>query len=354
MAAAFSQNVLPNLVDWARSVDPDGAIADIAELLSQCNEHLKDMIWKEGNLPLGHKVSVRSGLPQGTWRGINQGVASTKPMQSQFQFSMGELVDYSLVDKSEATLNGDVDAFRLSQDMAHIEGLSQQIASAEFYSNEATNPQQYTGLSPQYNTISTANAKNAANCLSAGGSASANSSLWLAGWGDETLFNIFPKGSPSGLQYEDKGDVRALYDVNGNQFEGYTSYFCWKVGLVIKDWRYTVRLCNIDTTTNAGGLFSTTPPDLFALMSRMVVKLPTLTRRTSGITETDSPREPAPGIRPAFYCNRTVRESLDIQAIRDKNVLLSSKDFAGDPVLAFRDVPIRVCDSLTTSESTLT
>ena len=101
-------------------------------------------------------------------------------------------------------------------------------------------------------------------------------------------------------------------------------------------------------------MFSTTPPDLFAYMSRMVVKLPTMSRRASGITETDSPREPSPGIMPAFYVNRTVRENLDIQAIRDKNVLLSSKDFAGDPVLAFRDIPIRVCDALTTAESTLT
>lgn len=351
--AAFQYNVLPNLVDWARSIDPDGAVADIAELLSQCNEVLKDIIWREGNLPLGHKVSVRAGLPQGTWRGNNQGVASTKALQAQFQFAIGELVDYSLVDKSEATLNGDVDAFRLSQDMAHIEGLSQQIASALFYSNEATNPQQFTGLAPQYNTISTSSAKNAVNVLSAGGSASANTSLWLGGWGDETLFGIFPKGSPAGLQYEDKGDVRALYDVNGNQFEGYTSYFCWKVGLCVKDWRYNVRICNIDTTTNAGGLFSTTPPDLFALMSRAVVKLPTLTRRASGITESDSPREPSPGINPVWYCNRTTRENLDIQAIRDKNVLLSSKDFAGDPVLGFRDIPIRVCDSLSNTESAI-
>ena len=351
--AAFQYNVLPNLVDWARSIDPDGAVADIAELLSQCNEVLKDIIWREGNLPLGHKVTVRAGLPQGTWRGNNQGVASTKPLQAQFQFAIGELVDYSLVDKSEAVLNGNVEAFRYSQDMAHIEGMSQQVASALFYSNELTNPQQFTGLAPNYNTISTSKAKNAQNVLNAGGSASANTSLWLCGWGDETLFGIFPKGSPAGLQYEDKGDVRALYDINGNQFEGYTSYFCWKLGIAVKDWRYNVRVANIDTTTNTGGLFSTTPPDLFALMSRAVVKLPTLTRRASGITETDAPDEPSPGINPAFYCNRTVRENLDIQAIRDKNVLLSSKDFAGDPVMAFRDIPVRVVDAITNSESTI-
>jgi hypothetical protein len=351
--AAFQYNVLPNLLDWARAIDPNGAVADIAELLSQCNEVLKDIIWKEGNLPLGHKISVRAGLPQGTWRGNNQGVASTKSLKAQFQFAIGELVDYSLVDKSEAVLNGEVDAFRLQEDMSHIEGMSQQIASAIFYSNEAVNPSQFTGLAPQYNTISTASAKNAVNVLSAGGSASANTSMWLAGWGDETLFGIFPKGSPAGLQFEDKGDVRALYDVNGNQFEGYTSYFCWKLGIAVKDWRYTARLCNIDTTTNAGGLFSTTPPDLYAYMSRLVIKFPTMTMRASGITESDSPREPAPGINPAFYCNRTVRENLDIQAIRDKNVLLSFKDFAGAPVMGFREVPIRIVDALTNAESTI-
>lgn len=346
-------NILPNLVDWARSCDPDGAIADIAELLSQCNDVLKDIIWREGNLPLGHKVSVRAGLPQGTWRANNQGVASTKPLQAQFQFTIGELVDYSLVDKSEAHLNGNVEAFRYSQDMAHMQGLSQQVATAIFYANEATNPTQFTGFSPFYNTATLANAQNAKNVLSAGGSASANTSMWLTGWGDETLFGIFPKGSPAGLQYEDKGDVRALYDASNNQFEGYTSYFCWKLGICIKDWRYTARMANIDTTTNAGGLFSTTPPDLFALMSRMVVKLPTLTRRASGITESDAPDEPAPGINPAFHCNRTVRESLDIQAIRDKNVLLSSKDFAGEPVMGFREIPIRVNDALTNAEATI-
>lgn len=345
----FTQNVLPSIVDWARSMDPDGAVADIAELLSQCNEVLKDIIMREGNLPLGHKVSVRAGLPQGVWRSLNQGVPSSKPLQAPFQFSIGELVDYSLVDKSEAVLNGNVDAFRYSQDMAHIEGLSQQIATALFYSNETTNPNQFTGFAPQYNTVNTATAKNAVNVLDGGGTGSSNLSIWLIGWGDETTFGIFPKGSPAGLQYEDKGDVRALYDSNGNQFEGYTSYFCHKIGLCVKDWRYNVRIANIDTTT--AGLLGTTPPDLFALMSRAVVRLPTASRRLSGITESDAPSEPAPGIAPSWYVNRTGREFMDIQAIRDKNVLISSKDFAGDPVMTFRDSPIRVVDALTNTEA---
>lgn len=348
----FTQNVYPNLVDWARMADPDGTIADMAYLLSQCNEILKDMIWQEGNLPLGHKISANVALPQGTWRGNNQGVPSSKPLFAQYQFSIGELVDYSMVDKSEATLNGDVSKFRWVQDNSHLEGLSQQVATALMYSNEATNPQQFTGFSPYYNTITAATAQSAKNVIDGGGTGNANLSIWLVGWGDNTTFGIFPKGSQAGLVYEDKGDIVPLYDSNGNRFEGFTSYFAWKVGLAVKDWRYNVRVCNIDTTT--AGLLGTSPPDLFVLMSRAVVKMPTLTRRASGITESDAPGDPVPGINPAWYVNRTGREFLDIQAIRDKNVLLTPKEYAGEPVMEFRGIPIRVVDALTNTEARIT
>jgi hypothetical protein len=35
----------------------------IVEMLSQVNEILDDMLWVEGNLPTGHKTTVRTGLP---------------------------------------------------------------------------------------------------------------------------------------------------------------------------------------------------------------------------------------------------------------------------------------------------
>jgi hypothetical protein len=342
-----------SLMDAARRVDPDGEIDTIAELLSQANEFFQDMTWTESNLDTGHKSTVRTGLPSGTWRLAYAGVPYARSTTAQVTDTLGFLAAYSQIDKRVAELGGKVAQIRLTEDSAFLEGMSQQMATTFWYGNSATAPSQFTGFSPRYNTITTANAANAQNCINGGGTASSNASLWMVGWGDMTNFGIYPKGTKAGLVFEDRGDIVPGYDASNNPFPAYTSYFEWNAGLVTKDWRYAVRICNLDTTTAAVGLFGTTPPDLFLLMSKAVVRFPTLTKRASGITETDAPDEPAPGINPAFYCNRTVRESLDIQAIRDKNVLLKPTEYAGQPVVEFRGIPIRVVDALLNTESAL-
>ena len=342
-----------SLMDAARRMDPDGEIDTIAELLSQANEFFQDMTWTESNMDTGHKSTVRTGLPSGTWRIAYAGVPYARSTTAQITDGLGFLSAYSQIDKRVADLGGKVAQIRMTEDSAFLEGLSQQMATTFWYGNSGTVPSQFNGFSIRFNTASTATAANAVNVLSAGGTASANASLWLVGWGDMTNFGIYPKGSKAGLVFEDRGDIVPGYDASNNPFPAYTSYFEWNAGLVTKDWRYTVRIADIDTTTAAAGLFGTTPPDLFLLMSKAVVRFPTLTKRASGITETDAPDEPAPGINPGFYCNRTVRESLDIQAIRDKNVLLKPTEYAGQPIIEFRGIPLRVSDSLLSTEATI-
>lgn len=344
-------NAFVSLADWARRTDPDGGIADIAEVLSQCNEIYDDMLWREGNLPTGHKTTIRTGLPQGTWRQLYSGVQYTKSTTAQVEVGIGMLEAYSQIDRALAELEGNVAAFRLSEDDAHLEGLSQQMATNFFYGNSSVNPQRFTGFSPLFNTSSTSSAQNAYNVLSGGGTQSSNASIWLIGWGDRTCYGIFPKGSKAGLVFEDKGDVVPGYDASNNRYEAYTSYFKWVAGLCVQDWRYVVRIANLDTTT--AGLAGAAPPDLFALLSKAVIRFPTLTKRVSGITKTDAPDEVAPGINPAIYVNRTVREYMDIQAIRDKNVLLKPTEYAGQPIVEFRGVPIRINDVLINTETTV-
>jgi hypothetical protein len=60
------------LADAAKRKDPSGKTAKIVELLSQTNEILNDMMFMEGNLPTGHRVTVRTGLPTAYYRLTNR------------------------------------------------------------------------------------------------------------------------------------------------------------------------------------------------------------------------------------------------------------------------------------------
>jgi hypothetical protein len=59
---------------------------------------LLDMIWREGNLPTGHRTTVRTGLPSVFWRLLNQGVSPSKSTTVQIDEATGMLEAWSEVD----------------------------------------------------------------------------------------------------------------------------------------------------------------------------------------------------------------------------------------------------------------
>src|SRR5260221_14179905 len=158
--------------DWAKRMDDGYRVASIIELLSQTNEILDDILVMEGNLPTGHKTTVRTGLPQATWRLLNTGVPNAKSTTAQIVDTCGNLETYSVIDKDIADLNGNTPEFRLSESRAFLEGMSQQVASTLVYGNQFINPERFTGLAPRYSTKTTANYQTASNVLDAGGVAS--------------------------------------------------------------------------------------------------------------------------------------------------------------------------------------
>jgi hypothetical protein len=138
----------PTLLDLAKRMDPDGSIADIVEILNETNEVLDDMTWKEGNLETGNRTTIRSGIPAPTWRKLYEGVQPTKSTTVQVTDNTGMLEAYAEVDVALADLSNRTAAFRLSEDKAFIEGISQELADTIFYGNEGTEPEAFTG--PRY------------------------------------------------------------------------------------------------------------------------------------------------------------------------------------------------------------
>lgn len=335
--------------DWAKRVDDGYKIAAIVELLSQTNEILIDMLTVEGNLPTGHKTTVRTGLPQATWRLLNYGVPNAKSTTAQIIDTCGNLETYAVVDKDIADLNGNTAAFRSSEARAFLEGMSQQVATTVMYGNTAVNPERFTGFSPRYNTVTTATAQTANNVIDMGGTGSTNTSIWLVTWGDMTTHGIFPKGKTTGLQHRDMGEW-PVTDSNGNTYQAYRDHFKWEIGLTVRDWRYNVRLANIDVTLLNGA----SAANIINGLVRGLYRLPTTGAGMGPVQTSDAPTVQGAMGRTVIYCNRVVRTYLDLQAMNKTNVLLQMNQFEGHVVTTFRGVPIRTVDALLNTESRIT
>lgn len=327
----LNSNVL-TLADWAKRLDPDGKVSAVVELLNQTNGILDDMLFMEGNSATGHQTSVRTGLPSVFWRLLNQGVQPSKSTTAQIVEGCGMLEAWSEVDVDLAALNGDVNAFRLSEAQAFIEAMNQQMATKTFYGNSSVNPEQFNGLSVRYSSLT---ATSGGNIIDGGGVGSVNTSVWMAGWGANTLFGIFPKGSKAGIFHEDLGvqTIEAATGIGGSRLRAYQEHWQWKTGLALRDWRYSGRIANIDTTNLTT---ETNNTDLVKSMIRLIHRLP-----KNGLAKT------------VFYMNKTTLEMLDIQR---KNSVeaggqLTYKDVDGQNIPFFRGYPIRVCDAILNTEA---
>lgn len=342
-------NTALTLADWAKRVEDDGRMSTVVDLLSQSNQMMEDMLWVEGNQTSGHKTTVRTGLPQGTWRQLYQGVQPAKSATAQITEACGNLEGFSELDKDLADLNGNTAEFRMSEEGGFYEGMTQQVQSAFLYSNSLNTPAQIMGLAPRYNTINIANAQSANNVIDMGGTGSTNCSVWVVGWGPNSVHGIFPKGKIAGLQMTDLGEeTKVLSD--GSMFRVYRSKFKWECGLAVRDWRYVVRLCNIDVTLLNGASAANLINGLVSAFHRF----PTAPSSTRITTDPTRPSGVFGATRFAIYCNRQVAAALDRQAMNKSNMLLRIEEWDGRPVTTFRGVPIRVVDRLLTTEARIT
>lgn len=327
----------PTLFDVAKRLDPNGKVDKIVEILNQTNEILDDMVWLEGNLPTGHRTTIRTGLPAPTWRKLYGGVQPGKSTTVQVTDGCGMLEAYAEVDKALADLNGNTAEFRLSEDRAFIEGMSQELGQTLIYGNESTEPEAFTGFSPRFNDQSAANGDNIITSAATPDS-SDNTSIWLVVWGPNTVHGIYPKGSKAGLQMEDKGQV-TLENVDGagGRMEAYRSHYRWDCGLSVRDWRYIVRI-NIDAedlTKNAA-----TGPDLVDLMSQAVELIPNINAGRAVFYANRTTR----GFIRRQIMNKTVNSTLSIEQITRPNGALVR-------VPMFDGIPIRRCDQILNTES---
>jgi hypothetical protein len=210
--------------------------------------------------------------------------------------------------------------------------MNQEYVDTLFFGDESSAPEEFTGFAPRFNSLSAANGD---NIISGGGSGSDNTSIWLVVWGPNTCHGIYPKGSVGGLEMTDKGQV-TIEDVDGSggRMEAYRTHYKWCGGLSVRDWRYVVRIANIDKS-NLTKDVSGSSADLTDLMAQAIELIPSL-----GLG------------RPAFYCSRTIKSFLRRQiASKVSSSSLTMEQVGGKSVVTYDGIPVRRTDALAPDEA---
>lgn len=334
----------PTLLDVARSLDPDGRIAKVVRVLQQYNPMLDDMPWVEGNLPTGNQTTIQTSKAAPSRRTLNAGVIPTKSTLGQINDACSIYENRNQIDINVARLNGNTEAFRMQQDKMMMEGFTDSLASDLMYGDSGTDATQFNGFATRYFSLGSTYVTSV-QMIDAGGTGSDNTSIWLIGWGEGKVSGLYPKGSIAGLQYEDLGIQEVITNsTTGATMRAYVSWMQWLCGLAVYDYRYVVRICNIDvsnllTASNS----SDTSANILKYMSQALDYLP-----------------PDGNSNPVFYMTKNAKSMLRIKMQDKSNLHLTVENLTAPsgitrrPELTYMGVPVRRNDALLETEATIT
>lgn len=329
-----------NLVEWSKFFNPDGSLARIVRMLTQRNDLMNFLDWRESNMMTGERTTVETSLPVVSDRIINKGVVSSFGEVEQIDEQCAIMESWFNIDEEQVRIGGSEAAFRSSQFAGFAEKFSQQVNQRLLYANSQVNPAQILGIMPRY---SSATAANAQNILNGGGVGSSNLSILLVQTGEGLTSGLFAKGTKAGIEHVDWGkriisQVASTPDtgIGTAQLVVWSSQFKQHYGLNIADWTSVVRACNIDVTQLAN---NNAPVSLPELMIRML----------------ERPRSLSAG-KTAFIMNRTARQYLRLQMRADVKLggQLNYDVVDGKRTAIFQEVPILICDQMLNTEAAVT
>jgi hypothetical protein len=300
--------------------------------MTKNNTILDDIPFKEASHVDKNMTVLRRKLPEVYWRRLYRGVPLSKSAVDTVSDPMGMMEARSMIDaKLEEIWGARFRAYRLQETTAFLESMQQEAATAMIYGNVKNNPEGIHGLAPRYDY------KNSPNVVDGGGTGNACTSAWIVVWGENTAHGIYPRGSKAGLGHKELGEAD-YPDDQGNYFRAVGDLYSWNVGLSVRDWRYVVRICNIDTVSLA-----TAAPgdsgyvDLALLFIRAKNMIPNDRRQSAKV-----------------YMNDDLMTALEIQKLQRPNLLLTyGEAFHSKSVPHIHGLPIRQVDAILSTEQAL-
>lgn len=337
--AAIGSNLV-TLSDVAKG--KNAQIGKVAEVLVQSNPILDHIPYMEMNEKTVHIESLRSNLPSVYYRKANQPIPASKSRIEERSFSAAHFESKSQIDVMVAARGGSekVAFNRWNQAQGHIQAMAQEHADLLIYGSPTDDARKVAGFFDVLSTL-TSTEPTSKQMVSAGGSGSDNTSVLFVDWGPNTAFGVYPAGTSAGLKREDNGKVQIIGTTETSAtgtFWGWEEQFMIDHGLVIKDYRATARVCNIDVSDLKSG--GTAAADLLKLMTRAHYRIPAAVRTKSGYV----------------YMNSTLASFLHEQALDKVGAGggLTFANYQGEQVMMFLGRQVIITDALLNTEAAVT
>lgn len=337
--ATIGQNY-PTLLDMVKAEDPDGKVAPVIEMMAQQNDLLKDAIYVQCNDGTKHETSIRTGIPEPTFRKYNQGVQPSKSTRAQVTDTTAMLEDYLEVDAALADKSGNAEAYRASEAKGILQGFNNKVSEYMVYGDTDTEPEAFLGLSPRFNDTT---AGNGGQVILGDGAGSDNTSIVFVTWGEDTCHMLYPKGQMAGFEHRFLGES-TKEKADGSLLQIYRDHFKWHLGMSVRDWRGISMVRNIDVSNLTKNAATGTD-----LIDKMIDAYYALDNPGLGAGSID---DPGVDRRTVIYCNKTIAAYLHKQAMNKTNINLTIEQFAGRPVTTFLGHAIRRVDSILNTEQT--
>lgn len=330
-----------SMIDQYKQVDGNGVLIDVIETMNDTSQDIMDdWSWMQCNSGTKHTRSIRTGLPSVSWGSLYEGIPQSKSGKQQVDDTTGFVEALSHVDERQLELYAENRTqIRALEGRSFQESMAQELVTAMFYHDPATNPKYPKGLGARFGTIATSGA--GAQIVDAGGTGSDNTSIWMVEWGYDGVSVIYPKGTTGGISRQNMGRQRVL-DAAGNPYYVEEELFRCHVGFTVGDWQRVVRIANIDVSDMLAGNV-----DLYSWLTKGYYKLKS--RRVNKVMNQSSPG------RIAIYCNRNVLQTLDEtgtnRGASDNFIRLRPMEIQGKEVQTYRGFPLRETDAILNTEA---
>ena len=266
---------------------PNSGVARLSRTLQTRQPWISPFPFVECNMRDSHKTAVQFGLPDVSLTGLNEGIRPTQSTAAPQVFDTGTIEQRFEVDKDQIEIGSAADAqAQLDMQMyGSMDAMNKKAGEMIFYGNPESDSKEFWGLSSWYADGRAAAPDNRKNMLNAGASGSDLHSIWIIGFSKSTIYGIFPQGSKKGLKHKDFGKIwiedapEANGTGNRGRLEVYAQHYEWKLGLVIQDWRYGVRICNVpdhstlDKDPNKAGATGNAAIDLVDLIHQGINRI---------------------------------------------------------------------------------